>query len=345
VYLECFQKFNSLNKEKILMALYGYTIGEDRDQNPSNGKQLDVYRFSISSAPTTTSITPTLVGTVNLASTATTADLEGLGTNPTTQRASAVNEARVGGSTTPIDPAVIVVNNVDQPFAPATVSPTRTPSNLLRFGFDSGADFGGQPTALYNISGNDDNRGGVPVGSSLYKITTANPGTLSLVDGFGPPTTAAQIQGTQPTNPGKFADGLAIDNLNPGQTRAFASDFSTGDGNGNNLYKVDLLTGELSAPIALRTASGQPLNLNADSGLAFANLTGSSQRLFGWLETGALYEITGFQDELAASGLGLGTTTGTNGAGFATATLLGTVTLPNAVSGVVDYEGFTIVNE
>nr|BAK19485.1 water stress protein [Nostoc commune KU002] len=333
------------------MALYGYTIGEDRDQNPSNGKQLDVYRFLIPAAPGGT-ITPTLVGTVNLAGTVTTADLEGLGTNPAnpaTERVGAVNEARVGGSTA-IDPApgAIVVNNVDQPFAPATTSPTRTPSDLRRFGFDSGADFGrdysapGQPIVLYNISGNDDSSGGVPVGSSLYKITTANPGVISLVDGFGAPTTAAQRQGTQPTN-SQFADGLAIDNLNPGRTRAFASDFSTVDGDGAQLYKVDLLTGELSAPITLRTPSGQALNLNLDSGLSFTN--SGSQRLIGWVETGAVYEITGYQDELTASGLGLGSATGSNGAGFATATLLGNVNLPNAVSGVVDYEGFTIVNE
>ncbi|MEH2044934.1 water stress protein WSP1 [Nostoc sp.] len=321
------------------MALYGYTIGEDRDGNASNGKQLDVYRFLIPSGPGG-SITPTRVGTVNLPATATTADLEGLGTNPRTGRVGAVNEARVTGSTTPIDPTVTVVNNVDQPFAPATTSPTRTPSDLRRFGFESGADF--NSSALYNISGNPNPANG-PVGSSLYKITTATPGTLSLVDSFGGPTTAAQRQGTQPTNPGKFADGLAIDNLNPGNTRALASDFRTNDGDGNQLYKVDLLTGELSAPITLRTPSGQALNVNADSGLAFTNF--GSQRLLGWLETGAVYEITGYQDELAASGLGLGSATGINGAGFATATLLGNVNLPNAVSGVVDYEGFTIVNE
>ncbi|MBN4003454.1 water stress protein WSP1 [Nostoc sp. LPT] len=330
------------------MALYGYTIGEDRDSDATNGKQLDVYRFLIPSGPGG-SITPTKVGTVNLAGTAATADLEGLGTNPTTGRISAVNEARVTGSTTPIDPGVIRVDSVDQPFAPGAFSPTRTPSDLRRFGFDSGADFGrdysvsGQPIVLYNISGNQATSNGVPVGSSLYKITTANPGTLSLVDGFGPATTAAQRQGTQPTNAGKFADGLAIDNLNPGRTRALASDFRTNDGDGNQLYKVDLLTGELSAPITLRTSSGQALNVSADSGLSFTNF--GSQRLLGWLETGAVYEITGYQDELAASGLGLGSATGTNGAGFATATLLGNVNLPNAVSGVVDYEGFTIVNE
>ncbi|MEH2331304.1 water stress protein WSP1 [Nostoc sp.] len=325
------------------MALYGYTIGEDRDQNPNNGKQLDVYRFLIPSAPGGT-ITPTRVGTVNIAGTVTNADLEGLATNPTTGRVIAVNEARA--TALPNNPGpVIVVNNVDQPFAPAQVSPTRTPSNLVRFGFESGADFSKQQNALYNISGNKTaNLGGEPVGSSLYKITTGNPGTISLVDAFGAPTTAAQTQGTQPTNPGKFADGLAIDNLNPGRTRALASDFHTSDGNGDRLYKVDLLTGELSAPIALRTPSGQPLNVNADSDLSFTNV--GSQRLIGWLETGAVYEITGYQDELAASGLGLGSATGTNGAGFATATLLGNVTLPNALATApVQYEGFTIVNE
>ncbi|MEH2168327.1 MAG: water stress protein WSP1 [Nostoc sp.] len=322
------------------MALYGYTIGEDRDSNASNGKQLDVYRFLIPSAPTG-SITPTKVGTIDIAGTVTNADLEGLATNPTTGNVIAVNEARATNPPNPIDPVVIVAN-VDQK---SITSPTHTPSDLHRFGFESGADFSKQQNALYNISGNKTaNLGGEPVGSSLYKITTGNPGTISLVDGFGPATTAAQRQGTQPTNPGKFADGLAIDNLNPGKTRAFASDFHTSDGNGNNLYKVDLLTGELSAPIALRTPSGQPLNVNADSDLSFTNF--GSQRLIGWLETGAVYEITGYQDELAASGLTLGSATGSNGAGFATATLLGNVTLPNALATTpVQYEGFTIANK
>ncbi|MBW4456022.1 MAG: hypothetical protein KME55_26865 [Nostoc indistinguendum CM1-VF10] len=324
------------------MVLYGYTIG-DADINPSQGgEQFAVYRFPISSPNST----PQKVGEINAANIPN-ADLEGLGTNLATGRVSAINEARASGSTTA--GSVSRVNNVDQPFAPASASPTPTPSDLRRFGFDSGADFGrefsaaGQPTSttvLYNISGNNS---GSNAGSSLYKITTANPGTISLVDGFGPATTAAQRQGTQATNPGKFADGLAIDNLNPGRTRALASDFSTADGDGAQLYKVDLLTGELSAPIALRTPSGQALNVNADSGLAFTN--SGSQRLLAFLETGAVYEITGYQDELAASGLGLGSAGGANGARFATATLLGTVPLPSAASGAIDYEGFTIVNE
>ncbi|MDZ7953982.1 hypothetical protein [Nostoc sp. DedQUE09] len=320
------------------MALYGYTIG-DADINPNQGgEQFAVYRFPISSF----NATPQKVGEIN-AGNIPNADLEGLGTNPTTGRASAINEARASGSTTA--GSVIRINNVDQPFAPASASPTPTPSDLRRFGFDSGADFGrdysvaGQPIVLYNISGNNSSNGG----SSLYKVTTANPGTISLVDGFGPATTAAQRQGTQATNPGKFADGLAIDNLNPGRTRALASDFSTADGDGAQLYKVDLLTGELSAPITVRNSSGQALNVNADSGLAFTN--SGSQGLFAFLETGAVYQITGYQDELAASGLGLGSATGTNGAGFATATLVGNVNLPSAASGAIDYEGFTIVNE
>ncbi|MBE9037181.1 hypothetical protein [aff. Roholtiella sp. LEGE 12411] len=330
------------------MALFGYTIGEDRDQNASNGKQLDVYRFLIPNAPTTTPITPTgPVGTVTIAGTVTTADLEGLGTNPTTGRVTAINETRVTGSTTPIDPTVFIVNNVDQPFAPVNVPVVRTPSDLRRFGFESGADFGrdfsvaSQPIVHYTIAGNRSASNGVPVGSSLYKITLTNP-AISIVDNT--PTTPERL-GTQPTNTGKFADGLAIDNLTPGRTRAFASDLSTADGDGAQLYKVDLLTGQLSAPINLRNSSGQPLSVNSDSGLAFSNVTGSTQRLFAWEETGRLYEITGFQDELNASGLTLGSTTGTNGAGFATATLLATVNLPNASTGVVDYEGFTIANE
>ncbi|MCC5627173.1 hypothetical protein LC613_02930 [Nostoc sphaeroides CHAB 2801] len=319
------------------MVLYGYTIG-DADINPRQaGEQFAVYRFPISPLATT----PEKVGEITAAN-INNAELEGLGTNPITGRASAVNEAR--GSNT-IPGPVVVVNNVDQPFAPVTVSATATPSDLRRFGFDSGADFGrdysvtGQPIVLYNISSDAE----TPVGSSLYKITTANPGTVTLVDGFGAPTTAAQRQGTQPTNPGKHADGLAIDNLNPGRTRALASDFTSGDGDGNQLHKVDLLTGELSAPITLRTPSGQALNVDLDSGLAFTN--SGSQRLLALLENGAVYEITGYQDELAASGLGLGSATGTNGAGFATATLLGTVNLPSASTGAIDYEGFTIVNE
>jgi hypothetical protein len=331
------KSLTGFNKEKILMVLYGYTIG-DADINPSQGgEQFAVYRFPISSPNST----PQKVGEINAAN-INNAELEGLGTNPTTGRASAVNEAR-GPNLTP--GPVIRVNNVDQPLAPASASPTPTPSDLRRFGFDSGADFGrdysvaGQPIVLYNISADAE----TPVGSSLYKISTANPGTISLVDAFGAPTTAAQRQGTQPTNPGKHADGLAIDNLNPGRTRALASDFTSGDGDGNQLHKVDLLTGELSAPITLRTPSGQALNVDLDSGLAFTN--SGSQRLLALLENGAVYEITGYQDELAASGLGLGSATGTNGAGFATATLLGTVNLPSASTGAIDYEGFTIVNE
>ncbi|MBG1257850.1 water stress protein WSP1 [Nostoc commune] len=330
------------------MVLYGYTIG-DEDINPSQaGEQVAVYRFPISPLGT-----PQRVGEINTGS-ITNADLEGLGTNPTTQRVSAVNEARASNPPNPIDPTVLRVDNL-QSSPPASASPTRTPSDLRRFGFDSGADFGedysvaGQQNVLYNISGSDN----TPVGSSLYKVTTATPGAISLVDGFGAPTTAAQRQGTQPTNPGKFADGLAIDNLNPGRTRALASDFDNrdeiaSDNTKNNLYKVDLLTGELSEPIVLRTPSGQALNVTIasgaglDSGLAFTN--SGSQRLLALLENGAVYEITGYQDELAASGLGLGSATGSNGAGFATATLLGNVNLPTPTP-TIDYEGFTIVNE
>ncbi|MBW4563083.1 MAG: hypothetical protein KME32_18425 [Mojavia pulchra JT2-VF2] len=333
------------------MALYGYTVG-DTDVSSAPGNQFQVYRFLIPPASTTApkTITPGLVGTVTVAS-INNPDLEGLGTNPSTNRISAVNEPRKSGSPT-IDPTVIRINNIDQPFAPASASPTRSPSDLRRFGFDSGADFGrdfsstGQilsTNVLYTIGGSSTGT----VGSSLYKITVpgTGAGTLTLVDKFGAATTVAQRQGTQPTNPGKFVDSLAIDNLNPGRTRAIAGDFSTADKDGAQLYKVDLFTGQLSAPISVKTPSGQALNVNADSGLAFTNLSGSTQRLLAFLETGAIYEITGFQDELNATGLSLGSATGSNGAGFATARLIGQVNLPNASTGATDYEGFTIVNE
>jgi hypothetical protein len=352
VRLECFQKFTSLNEEKITMALFGYTIG-DEDSNPSQaGEQFRVYRFPISPFSTT----PQLVGQIT-APNIQNNDFEGLGTNPSTGRVTAVNEARASGSPTTIDPSIVLFNNVDQPFAPTSTSPTRSPSDLRRFGRDSGADFGRDISSTggvlstvvhYTISGNENSSDGV-IGSSLYQITVPSTGSgvLSIVDTT---TTLAERQGTAPTNPGKFADGLAIDNLVPGRTRAFASDFSNVDESAtdttkNNLYKVDLLTGQLSAPIVIRNTSGQPLNLNADSGLSFTNLSGSTQRLLALVETGAVYEITGFQDELNATGLTLGTTTGTNGAGFVTATLLGTVNLPGASTGAIDYEGFTIVNE
>ncbi|MBW4457196.1 MAG: hypothetical protein KME55_33535 [Nostoc indistinguendum CM1-VF10] len=342
------------------MALYGYTIG-DVDSNPVAGTQFAVYRFPIS--PLSFISIPQLVSRINAANIQNNG-LEGLGTNPSTGRVSAVNEAQASGSTATIDPTIVRVNNVDQPFAPASASPTRSPSDLRRFGFESGADFGRDISStgavlstnvLYNISGNNAASTGVPVGSSLYEITvpTTGAGVVTLVDQFGAATTTAQRQGTAPTNPGKFADGLAIDNLSPGRTRAFASDFTnidetTGDTTRNNLYKIDLLTGELSAPIVLRNSSGQPLNLVRDSGLAFTNLSGSTQRLLALLETGEVYEITGFQDELNASGLSLGSAIGTSGAGFATATLLSIAALPSGSTGligVIDYEGFTIVNE
>ncbi|MBG1269888.1 hypothetical protein [Nostoc sp. WHI] len=371
------------------MVLYGYTVG-DTDSDPNTaGTQFEVYRFRVDPF----NPTPLFVGRIPALNSQNN-DLEGLGTNPSTGRVSAVNEARASVSTTlpnpTIDPDVVVVNNIDVTFAPQIKSvsnglitrsslpanppnnPPNPPINVFRFGFDSGADFGRDTSStgtilstnvLYNISGNDTTSNGVPVGSSLYKIpgVTTGTGVTTLIDRFGTATTTAQIQGSAPTNPGKFADGLAIDNLNPGRTRAFASDFDNlddvaGDTTRNNLYKVDLFTGELSAPIVLRnppnpsnpSAPPVPLNLNQDSGLAFTNAitsTSPTQRLLALLENGQVYEITGYQDEHDAPGLTLGTATGVNGAGFATARLLGTVNLPNASSGATDYEGFTIVNE
>lgn len=335
------------------MALYGYTIGDADVNSTLAGEQFQVYRFLIPVPPVSARIiSPELVGTVTVNVTGN-SDLEGLGTNYTNGRVSAVNEPNFGGTT-------VRVSSIDRPFpspAPVAVTQNRVPATLNRFGSETGADFGrdfsvatNPPAVLYNLGANADASDG-PVGTSLYKLglsgTSAN--TVQIIDAT---PTAAETAGTTPTNPGIYADGLAVDNLTPGRTRAFASDFSNVDGDGAQLHKVDLLTGQLSAPIQLRDSeTNQLLAANKDSGLAFTrvpfpgNTDTSPQRLIALLENGFLYEITGYEDELNASGLSLGSATGTNGAGFATATLIGIVNLPNALSGSIDYEGFTIVNE
>ncbi|MCC5640107.1 hypothetical protein LC593_30610 [Nostoc sp. CHAB 5844] len=331
------------------MALYGYTIG-DVDVNPNlAGEQFEVYRFLIPVPPVAPAIISSqLVGTVTVsAALASNPDLEGLGTSYTSGRVSAVNEPGT-------NPTTIRVGPVDAPFGtPITVTPTRT-SNVDRYGDETGADFGrdfsittSNTQALYAL-GADSTPGAV--GTSVYRISIATPGTIRLLDTATP--TAAELAGTTPTNPGRYADGLAIDNLTQGRYRALASDFTTVDGDLAQLHKVDLLTGQLSAPIQLIDSNTNlPLSVNYDSGLAFTrvpfpgNTDTSAQRLIALLENGFLYEITGYQDELSASGLSLGSATGTNGAGSATATLIGVVNLPNALSGVADYEGFAITNE
>ncbi|MFN6567733.1 hypothetical protein [Dendronalium sp. ChiSLP03b] len=346
----------------MVLRYYGYTIG-DTDADPSlAGNQLQVFRFAIPPAGSSgVTVIPELVGLVTVpTSTSASFELEGLGTNPVSRRVSAVNEPKPG-----TDPDLAIrVGPVDRPFGSASiVTPTRTPSNLNRFGTESGADFGrdfsvsSQPVVLYNLSSNDDPDEG-PIGSSLYKITTSTPGTISLVDST---PTAAEIAGTTPTNPGKYADGLAVDNLMPGRYRALASDIRTtddaaSDPTKNNLYKVDLLTGQLSAPIALYSslANNRPLALNLDSGLAFTRVSTSNpggQRLVALLEDGKVIAIQptdsvvngitryGYLDDFNAAGLGIGD-------GRASAFLLGRVDFA-AAGGIAgaDYEGFAAVYE
>lgn len=329
------------------MPLYGYTIG-DADVSAAAGNQFQVYRFPIAGPPRT----PQLVDTITVADVEN-PDLEGLGTNPTTRRVSAVNEPDSAGAPTP-DPT-FRIGNVDAPnndeVTFTAVRNTATVTN--RFGTETGADFGldfsrgtvgNRPVVLYALGSNDDSAEG-PVGSSLYKIDPATGNTLNLVDNT---PTARERDGLSPTNGlvngggdiggggVKYADGLAVDNLTPGRTRAFASDFRTNDGDGNQLHTVDLLTGQLSGPIQIRVGSlaGPLTNYNEDSGLAFTQE--SPNQLYALLEDRTLLRFGNFTDELSSVG-------GNGGDRIVTVDILTPVTgLP--LSGG-EYEGFTIVNE
>ena len=93
-----------------------------------------------------------------------------------------------------------------------------------RFGDDAGADFA--PTGfLYNIQGNDELANG-PIGSQLYKVNV-NTGVVAKVGGFSK----------------EFHDGLAINKNVLGGVFGIASDFESADGDGDELYKINLTTG------------------------------------------------------------------------------------------------------
>ncbi|MBW4613239.1 MAG: hypothetical protein KME21_08140 [Desmonostoc vinosum HA7617-LM4] len=354
----------------MVLGYYGYTIG-DEDISTAAGAQLPVLRFPIPPAGSVGAVvTPVQVGTVTISAADIAAgaapELEGLGTNFSNRRVGAVNEPKLGTATD----LAIQVGPVDIPFgSPSTVRPTPSPSTLNRFGSESGADYGrniltnGQvqsgSVVLYNLGSNDDAAAGA-VGSTLYEITAT---TISQVGTGG--------SATAPANVNRYADGLAVDNLTPGRNRAIASDFRTSDevslGNSsdptkNNLYKVDLLTGQLSAPIALYSSANSangttplPLNLNFDSGLAFSRISTSDpggQRLVALLEDGKILAIQptdsvgptgitryGYLDDFNASGNGIGD-------GRASAFLLGRADFA-ALSSLpaADYEGLAIVYE
>jgi hypothetical protein len=67
------------------------------------------------------------------------------------------------------------------------------------------------------------------------------------------------------TKTGEFADGLAINSKNG---KAFASDFATQDGDGNELYRVNLNTGDRITDFQL----GEDL-IGLSGGLDFGSLS------------------------------------------------------------------------
>lgn len=326
------------------MVLKAYTIGDG-----INGH--DIYSFNVPNAGPAQTGNATLVDTVvtnpalgvsnNPPGTQVNPngeDLEGLGTNPNTGEIVAVSESdfgKVGG----VNDKGVTVRNVD---APAGYTVNDLAGTTVRFGDEAGADFKDTNLAsttntvvFYNIQGSTEP--GL-VGSSLYTINNLNDGSGTTLVKNAP--TAAQLAGTAPTNPGKYADSLAI---KPGTSKALAGDFSTDDGDGNQLYKVDVTTGAsrglLSAPIQLRLNSltGPLLNVNFDSGMAFSP---TGNRLFALTENGVLYEILQFNDDLNVAGLGLAD-------GQAVAKKLFTATnLQNQFNaGIADFEGLAIVDE
>ncbi len=242
----------------------------------------------------------------------TTQDIEGLGTLYNSTGAVGVHGVSEGNSSgTGTTPNGYMVTGIDAGApTPSTIAIDTTPNPAdedKRFGNEAGADYyfnaGNLSDAnngkLFNIQGNDTTANGA-VGSRLYSIN--------------PTTGATTAIGTQKT---EFADGLAINSKN-GQ--AFASDFATQDGDGNELYKVNLSNGNLT-PMDLVDPNGNPLNINLDSGLAFD----STGKLYSLTEDGTVYQITDFTD----------------GDGTAIATSKGVIN----PSGAGELEGFAIINE
>jgi hypothetical protein len=326
------------------MVLKAYTIGD-----AENGH--DIFSFNVPNAGPAQTGNATLVDTIatnpnlgvqnNPPGTQVNPsgeDLEGLGTNPNNGEIVAVSESDFG-KVDGVNDKGVTVRNVD---APAGYTVNDLAGSTVRFGDEAGADFKDtnlesttNTVTLYNIQGSTE---AGKVGSSLYTVNNLNDGSGTTLVKANP--TAAQTAGTAPTNPGKYADSLAI---KPGTSKALAGDFSTDDGDGNQLYKVDVTTGAnrgmLSAPIELRLNSltGALLNVNFDSGLAFSP---NGSRLFALTENGVLYEILQFNDDLNVAGLGLAD-------GKAVAKKLFTATnLQNQYNaGTADFEGLAIVDE
>ncbi|HHP7230093.1 MAG TPA: hypothetical protein ACFCUY_04460 [Xenococcaceae cyanobacterium] len=163
-------------------------------------------------------------------------DLEGLGA--VGNKVFAISESAFGGPSGKDRGSLVV--NVDGK------ENIKNLSGVVRFGDDAGYD---QLNAKvgYNIQGNDEAGPGEPIGSRLFKIT-----------------------GTKVTKIGKFsnefADGLAIKN----SKIAIASDLETADGDGNQLYQVNLKSGKITKTSNIVFKGADSKIFESDSGLDFS---------------------------------------------------------------------------
>jgi hypothetical protein len=161
-----------------------------------------------------------------------------------------------------------------------------------RLGDDVGFDYKG--STAYAIQGINDS------GYQLYKIVGTTVSKVGV------------------TNTKEFADGLAIPNAT--STFGYASDFDNGDGDGAQLYKIDLGTGKIISTQAITTPAG--FTLDQDSGLAFG-----AGKLYAIADrTQDLYQVTNF-----------------GGAGNAKL-VFANDDLPSAVGKLGEFEGLAIAN-
>lgn len=171
-------------------------------------------------------------------------DLEGLG-RVGARRAYAITESNFGD-----DPSAIIRNTN----RPAVDRLFETKGQSRNFGSDSGLalqlDRG--DIVAYNLQGNDEPGDG-PIGSRLYEITNGNP-----------PTRVSELKYN---GKNEFGDSLAIQRNN--SKFAIATDLEPADGDGFELYTINLNNGNITDVAKIRLLGGQNFK-SSDSGLDIA---------------------------------------------------------------------------
>jgi hypothetical protein len=161
-----------------------------------------------------------------------------------------------------------------------------------RLGDDVGFDYKG--TTAYAIQGINDSD------YQLYKIVGTTVSKVGI------------------TNTSEFADGLAIPSATA--TFGYASDFDNGDGDGAELYKINLTTGNIISKQTITVPAG--FTIDQDSGLAFG--------------AGKLYAIADKTEDIYQ-------VTNAGGVGNAKLVLVNN-SLPNPVGVLGEFEGLAIAN-